>query len=108
MIKRLAMTVGLMLMLGLPMLAFGGSASAAPATPANAAVEVCQQAQEEGLLDELGITFGECVNIVKGPASATANNFIAGFCGLAFVQDQFGATNKGQCIKVVKELFAAP
>lgn len=106
MIKRFALTAGLLLMLTLSFVAFGGSASAAPQTPAKDAVAFCQQLQAEGVLADAGVTFGECVNIFKGPASENANNFISGLCGIDFVQAEVGATNKGQCIKIVKTLFS--
>ena len=71
--------------------------------------ELCRLADEEGELEELGITRGECVNLISGlisgPASERANNFIAALCGLDFIQEQVGATNKGQCIKAVRDLI---
>ena len=104
--KFLVMFTLLLGMLALPLAMSGLSASAAPATPAKTAVEFCQALDEAGVLDEAGATFGECVNIFKGPASEQANNFIAGLCGLAGIPEQVGATNKGQCIKVVNELIS--
>ena len=91
-------------------LGFVGTASAGappPPPPANEAAELCRSFDEAGFLDAagVGITRGECVNIFKGQASANANNFIAGFCGLDFVQEDLGVSNKGQCIKVARALF---
>ena len=81
-------------------LGFVGTASADP-TGANDAAEFCRFLDEEGVLDEFGVTRGECVNLVKGPASANANNFVAGLCGIDFVQEDLGVSNKGQCIKAI-------
>ena len=110
MIKRLAMAVGLMLMLGLPMLALtgdGASANHVPPPTSSEAAELCRQLDEEGVLDAPGneVTRGECVNILTGPASENANNFIAGICGLAFAQESTGTTSKGQCIKIVRSFI---
>jgi hypothetical protein len=69
------------------------------------AQDFCREADEEGLLEEMGITFGECINFVTGPASEEANNYIAGICGAEIIQARVGATDKGQCIKIVKELL---
>ena len=86
---------------------FGGTASAQSDRSEAVAFahEVCREAQEEGVLDELGLTFGECINLVSGPASENANNQIAAFCGAEIIQEFTETTNKGQCIKVFKEIF---
>ncbi len=85
-------------------LGFAGTASA-QSLPANDAAELCRVLDEAGVLDELGLTRGECVNLFKGPASENANNFIAAICGVESSQEFTGTSNKGQCIKVVKVLF---
>jgi hypothetical protein len=74
-------------------------------TPANEVAAICRQLDAEGVLAAAGVTRGECVNILKGPSSANANNFIAGLCGLDEVLEFTGTTNKGQCIQVLGELF---
>jgi hypothetical protein len=84
-------------------LGFAGTASAQSVVPANEAVEICRSL-EEGTLEGIGATFGECVNQIRGPASGNANNFLADLCGEEFVQEFFGTTNKGQCIKAVRGL----
>jgi len=99
MIKRFAMAAGLLLMLGLPLLA--GDVAAAP-PGANDAAERCR---EGGLPEQLGITRGECVNLVKLLPSESANSELAGLCSIASFQAIAGATNKGQCIKVLKPFF---
>jgi hypothetical protein len=101
MIKRLAMAAGLLLMLALPILAFGDSASAAP-TDANDAAETCRLFDEAGFLDDLGITRGECVNLFKEQTSDHANNLLAAACGADIVQEEAETTNKGQCIKFAR------
>ena len=70
----------------------------------NEAAELCRQLDEQGVLDQPGInvTRGECVNLISGPASENANNFVAALCGLDYVQQYTGTTNKGQCIKVLR------
>jgi len=108
MVKRFAMVVGLLLVLGLPVLASGaGHAAAAPIEPKDA-VAFCRLLDERGILDrpELGLTRGECVNEVKGSASEDANNLSAGLCGEGFVLQLTGTTNKGQCIQFFRTAFA--
>lgn len=76
----------------------------ANAVPANDAAELCRALDEAGALEQFspGATRGDCVNLYKGPSSENANNFIAGACGLDFVQALFDTSNKGQCIKAAK------
>jgi hypothetical protein len=69
------------------------------------AVELCRGFDEAGELDSLGLTFGECVNIIAGRADENQNCQIAGVCGAERVQEQFGTTNKGECVKVLNELI---
>ena len=71
--------------------------------PANQAAEACRQFDEAGLLAALGVTRGECVNLHKGPVSENANNFIAAACSTPTGLTLTGTTNKGQCIKVLRE-----
>ena len=110
-VKRIAALALLLAVLAVPALALAAPAAADHAAPLGRdervalARESCQQAAEDGFLDELGLTFGECLNIVSGPASEQAANFVAGFCGFDFIQEEVGATTKGQCIKVVREIF---
>ncbi len=105
MVKRLAMLSLLLGLFALPA-AMSTRSVSAEAGVASEAAAACQEFAASGLLDEIGITVGECVNNVKGPSSANANNFIAGLCGIDFIQEQVGATNKGQCIKIVSDLFS--
>jgi hypothetical protein len=63
--------------------------------------EICRLADEEGLLEQFGLTRGDCVNYRKGPSSKQARNFVAGFCGIDRAQEIAGVTNKGACIKVM-------
>ncbi len=81
------------------------AAPAAAQSDSSAAAEFCRMLDEEGVLDDpsLQITRGECVNLVKGPSSANANNFIAAACGATIVQEFTETTNKGQCIKVLRD-----
>lgn len=74
----------------------------AHALPARDAVKLCQASQQAGQLQAAGVTFGECVNLMKGTSSKRANNFIAAFCGVDANVKATGTTSKGQCIKVVK------
>lgn len=74
----------------------------ADAAPAQDAVEFCKMLAEEGVLKDEGVTFGECVTILKGPSSENSNNVIAGACGIDGIVADFGASNKGQCIKLLK------
>jgi len=70
--------------------------------PAKEAVKLCRTAQQAGQLQATGVTFGKCVNLMKGPSSKRANNFVAAFCGVSANLKATGTTSKGQCIKVVK------
>ena len=82
-------------------------AFAAPAVaqePEPTVPETCRQFDEDGVLDELGLTRGECVNILKGFESGNIHRVIVGFCGSEDIQQQLGTTNKGQCIKVLTAL----
>ena len=83
-------------------------ASSLWAVPAGAAtastdLEFCQQARDSGLLEKDGTTFGECVNISRGP-SEPANNYFAGICGFDEALVFTNTSNKGQCIQVAKNL----
>ncbi len=80
----------------------------AHAAPATGAVEFCQEFQEAGGLEDAAITFGECVNIVKGPSSGNATNDYAGLCGLDNALVITGTTNKGHCIDVLKSIDFTP
>jgi hypothetical protein len=75
----------------------------ADAATARTDLEFCQQARESGLLEEEGTTFGECMNISRGP-SEPANNYIAGVCGFDQALVFTNTSNKGQCIQVAKNL----
>ena len=83
-------------------------AFAAPAVaqePEQSAPELCREVDEQGLLDEIGINRGECVNILMGFESENFHRVIVGFCGSEDVQEFTETTNKGQCIKVLTALF---
>ena len=103
MVKRLLMLSLLLGIFALPFAMLGRSVSAEPGG-ATDAVAACQELDEDGELDAAGVTFGECVNILKGPSSENANNQIAGLCGIDEILTITGAKNKGQCIKIVKGL----
>lgn len=80
------------------------------AVPANAApssiwVEACRDLDEQGELEAEGFTFGECVNILRGPFNETAKSVAAGNCGLDWVLEETGTTNKGQCIQVLRAIY---
>jgi len=74
--------------------------------------EFCRELDAEGILDRQGITRGECENLFKGPSNANSSNVIAAVCGSegtrGYVGRIFGVTvtNKGQCIKLVRQLFS--
>jgi len=105
MIKRFAMLFVLLGIFMAPVVAFHGTVAAAPGGARDAAA-FCQELNAEGVLAEFGVTVGECVNLVMGPASENANNFVAAICGVDFIQESLGATSKGQCIKVARTLFS--
>jgi hypothetical protein len=73
-------------------LGFVGTTSAQSEIPANEAAELCREFNENGTLDALGLARGECVNIVKGPASENASNFFAGVCGIELNQEFLGVS----------------
>jgi hypothetical protein len=77
-------------------------ATGAGASPASDAAEACRQIDEAGELALLGLTRGECVNLLKGSSSDRSSNLIAAFCGLDEVQIAFGVSSKGQCIKAFR------
>jgi hypothetical protein len=74
---------------------------ASAASPASDAAGLCTLVADQ--LPQFGINQGECVNLVKGPASNNSNNFIAAICGIDLVQGFLGE-NKGQCIKTIRSL----
>jgi hypothetical protein len=74
---------------------------ASAALPAPDATKLCKLVADQ--LPQFGINQGECVNLVKGPASDNSNNFIAAICGIDLVQGFLGE-NKGQCIKTTRSL----
>ena len=109
--KRIAALALLLAVLAVPALALAAPAVAQEEGPGRServavAREFCREIAEQGGLDEAGATFGECVNILGGPASEQATNFVAGLCGLDFAQEITDTTSKGQCIKVLREAFS--
>ena len=96
--KRFVLVIALLTLVVSPVV-FAPSAVAQSNTPA--AVELCRQFDEAGVLEALGVTRGECVTFSKGPSSPQANSVIAGSCGFTAVQVITGTTNKGQCIKAL-------
>ena len=69
----------------------------------HAAQDICRVIDAD--LEVESITFGECVNILpEHPASDNANNYNAGLCGINGVLIEVNATNKGQCLKIVRDL----
>jgi len=103
--RKFLVTVTLVIAMSLGIVA--SPVFAAP-TGASDAAAFCQELNAEGfLLEELGITVGECVNLVKGPVNENSNNFVAAICGVDFIQEDVGTTTKGQCIKVVRTIFSS-
>ena len=82
------------------MAVFGGAVDADHLDKDEAA-EACREADEQGVLEALGITRGECVNSLGSPGSEKAGSRIAALCGQEFAQQLTGTTNKGQCIQVL-------
>ncbi len=103
-LKRLFAFVALLTVL-VSSIGFASPTAAQQDVPANEAAEFCRELDAAGVLDDEGVTRGECVNILRGPASENANNFIAGLCGLDFALEVTETTNKGQCIKVLRDQF---
>ena len=101
-LKRFAVTIALLTLVVSPFV-FGSVASASHDTKSEAA-EICRQMDEAGELEQLGVTRGECVNVVAGPSNENANNTLAGLCGTDLFQRFTRTTNKGQCIQVLSEL----
>lgn len=97
-VRLAAMLVTLLVLLG----SFSMLTAAQGGDPASDAVTICQSLRQNGVLDQLGLTTGECVNLIQGPATATANNEFAGGCGWEPNQAVVGASNKGQCVAFLK------
>lgn len=74
------------------------------------AVEVCRRPDMATLFERFGGTFGECVNLAKNgfapPSRDQSDAVTAAYCGLDHSLVVQGVTNKGQCIKVVREFLA--
>ena len=87
-------------MLGLAV-ALGAAPTLAQQLPQPTAAELCRQFDEQGLLDQIGNTRGECVNVLSGPANAEATNRIAAICGREGIWLILGVQNKGQCIQAL-------
>jgi hypothetical protein len=98
--KRLRTSLAVLTVL-ISSIAVAAPASAQNENPNTYAVDFCRGLEEEGLLDALGITFGECVNIFAGLETQNINRAIAGFCGIDFFQAIFG--NKGQCVSFLQQ-----
>ena len=77
-------------------LTLGGSAVLA--NPAQAAPDVSQFCKAFG---DFGSTHGACVSYLQ---TGNLTAFIADICREDFVQQFFGATNHGQCVKIIKAL----
>ena len=110
--RRLLVRMGLALSLGVAMassawLAGPTSVSAQVATPKTAA-ELCRVLDAAGDLALYGLTRGECVILLKGPATEQSSDFISGVCGYTSSLEYLGVTNKGQCIQAVRELGGPP
>ncbi len=86
---------------GLSLGVFGGAPAGADHLDKNEAAQACREADEQGVLEELGITRGECVNSLGTPGNENARSRIAALCGQEFAQQFTGTTNKGQCIQVL-------
>lgn len=93
--SRLVLVALLLAVLALSGIADRSAAAAPSGTPD--AVALCKSLAHAGVLT---LTIGECVNVVKD----SGTNSLAGACGSAFVQQLVGTDNKGQCLKVLKQL----
>jgi hypothetical protein len=112
MLKRMLLTLTALTMaltLSLGMLATADSAGAAPESPGSSrpAVEVCQSPEVQEEIAFLGITMGECVNVVAGLITENNSRFITGLCGVAFLREEMGFANKGQCISTLQAQIRA-
>lgn len=83
--------------------ALASTAAARTATPANEVAAQCHDLDAREVLKALGVNRGDCVNLLRGPASAGAANFYAAACGYEPDQGGVGATNRGQCLIVLIE-----
>jgi Na+/glutamate symporter len=86
---------------GLSLGVFGGVPAGAVHLDKNDAAEACREADEQGVLEELGVTRGECVNSLGTPGNENARSRTAALCGQEFAQQFTGTTNKGQCIQAL-------
>jgi len=112
MIKRIALLLSaltLALTLSLGMLATADSAGAAPERPGSSrpAVELCQSPEVREEIAFLGITMGECVNLVAGQITFNNSRFITALCGVNFIREGMGFANKGQCISTLQAQIRA-
>ncbi len=101
MVRRFVTTLALVALLGPASLAAAPNAKAQESDRPEDA-EVCRVLDERGGLEVVGITRGECINFLSGPASPQAANFFAGICGLDFLQVFLGVANKGQCVRLLE------
>ena len=85
--------------LGMTMAMTVTAAPAAGASDATDALAWCRLFDDLGVLDSIGLTFGECVNQIK---ETNETSVLAAYCGSEFIQGVYGTTNKGECIQVVR------
>jgi hypothetical protein len=109
MLKRLFALIALLSVL-VASIGFAASATAGvpePTPPPGASgfATACRAHDETGLLDQIGLTRGECVALLSGQSSEHLSRYLAGVCGAEVIQALYGTTTKGQCIRVVSEVL---
>ena len=102
MLKRLFALIALLTVL-FSSLGFAAPAMAQSDNSDAGVVAICREADEEGFLDDSGLTFGECVAAIGGQTDGNLSRFVAGLCGADFAQEQFGS--KGQCVSTLQEFI---
>jgi hypothetical protein len=89
---------------------FASMVAAHPSAPytvsPDQAAAICQELRDEGILDQLDRTTGQCVNDLIGPSSELAFNYISSFCAREVYQQIIEVSNRGQCIRFQHEYFA--
>lgn len=101
---KAGIALGLMspMLLSVPPSAFAFAPTLSPRQ--NDTTVICRQGDADGLLKVLGVTLGECMNVLRPPAAVNpqANADNAGLCGVDFFLLDIGATSKGQCIQALE------
>ena len=97
-----AICIAIIFVLGMVVTLGSANTVEAQQLPQPTAAELCRQFDEQGLLDLIGNTRGECVNVLSGPASEEAAYRIAAICGRENIWLILGVENKGQCIQALQ------